>query len=533
MLLRPRFRMSVGDVLLVLRWEYVAAEHGKIVAWDLVLRELARWLADPLDRMSLLKVYARVRGRGAPFEIDVVRRELAAALRSGRLLAVTKDKPRVYSAGPSVPQEKPEKPEIAPNPDLPTWFEVRLVDELGEPLPGIMVAFTLDDGVQKAPTDGDGVARVEGKGRSATVKPDDEVTLRQLLRDRWSVARGQEWYVPGGEASRHSIVQVRRLSTIPSTLVFAAARHTIVHQPRVVQADLKGLWFSTSKCFLLPPARHSLQGVTDLYAQNHECDVLIVGHTDRAGTPQYNDPLSLERAEAVAAYLKDDVDAWLAWYGSGKPGEKRWGADEDRAMIGALAEESGETIPEGEGEVKWFQRTRGLTVDGVAGPITRRALVTEYMGLDGTTLPEDITPVCHGCGENFPCKPTADGASEHENRRVELFLFDNPIAPDERPPAVLPPPPGTNSSPGAKEYPEWLLRVREQHEFVAGRWIRLLMRLVDGTPADNVPFKIRYSNGEEVVANTSDQGILMVHVSKEITWSILSVHDDSTVTAFV
>lgn len=532
MLLSPRFRTPVGEVRLVPRSEYTAAE-GEIVAWDLVERELERWLADPHDRRALLQIYARLRGRVGPFELAEVRRDLAEALRAGRLVAVMRERPRVYSPGPAIPKEKPDKPEIAPNPDLPTWFEVRLVDELGEPLPGITVAFTLDGGVQKAPTDGDGVARVEDKGRSATVKVDDEVTLRQLLRQRWSVARGQPWYVPGGDAARHSIVQVRRLSTIPSTLIFSAARHTIVHQPRVVQADLKGLWFATSKCFLLPPARHSLQGVTDLYAQNHENDVLIVGHTDRAGTPQYNDPLSVERAESVAAYLKDDVDAWLAWYEAGKPAEKRWGADEDTAMIRALAEESGETIPADEGDVKWFQRTRGLEVDGDAGPVTRRALVTEYMGLDGTTLPEDITPVCHGCGENFPCKPTADGASEHENRRVEVFFFDNPIAPDERPPAVLPPPPGKNSKPGAKEYPEWLLRVREHHEFVAGRWIRLLMRHTDGSPADNVPFKIRYSNGEEIVANTSDQGILMVHVNKEVTWSILSVHDDSTVMAFV
>lgn len=202
-------------------------------------------------------------------------------------------------------------------------------------------------------------------------------------------------------------------------------------------------------------------------------------------------------------------------------------------MIQALAEEAGEVIPANEGDVRWYQRTRGLTVDGAAGPITRRAVIDEYMGLDGTTLPEDILPVCHGCGENFPQKPTADGAAAPENRRVEVFFFDNPIAPQERPAAVLPPPPGKNSSAGAKEYPEWLLRVRERHEFVAGQWIRVLMRYEDGTPAQDVGFKIRYSNGTELLANTSQQGILSVHLAEELTWSILNVRDDSIVTAFV
>ena len=53
--------------------------------------------------------------------------------------------------------------------------------------------------------------------------------------------------------------------------------------------------------------------------------LLVVGHTDTTGEPEYNDRLSLERAEATNAYLTDDVDAWLTWYGTDRPPEKRWG----------------------------------------------------------------------------------------------------------------------------------------------------------------------------------------------------------------
>jgi outer membrane protein OmpA-like peptidoglycan-associated protein len=305
-----------------------------------------------------------------------------------------------------------------------------------------------------------------------------------------------------------------------------------VLQPRVIKADLKGMWFATSKCFLLPTARHGLQCITSLYGANPETDMLIVGHADRAGTPAYNDPLSLERAEAMAAYLTDDVDAWMVWYGQGKAQEKRWGDDEDEMMAAALAEDAGESVGDDETPVGWFQRSRGMTVAAKANTATRRALVLAYMQVEGTTLPEGIEPVTHGCGENFPIKPTADGVAELENRRVEIFFFENVVRAPERPSAVLPAPPGKNSPPGSKQYPEWMTRVRELHEFEAGAWIRLLMKYDDGSLASSVRFRIKYDDDTAIEASTSDAGILMAHVSKEQGWSITGIEDESIVTSF-
>jgi len=45
--------------------------------------------------------------------------------------------------------------------------------------------------------------------------------------------------------------------------------------------------------------------------------------------------------------------------------DKRWGGNEDQKMISALPDFP--TRPAGESPVRWFQRTRGLTVDGAAG----------------------------------------------------------------------------------------------------------------------------------------------------------------------
>jgi hypothetical protein len=121
--------------------------------------------------------------------------------------------------------------------------------------------------------------------------------------------------------------------------------------------------------------------------------------------------------------------------------------------------------------------------------------------------------------------------AELENRRVEIFFFDNPTAPPERPSAVLPTPPGKSSRPGSKEYPEWLKRVRERHELEVGAWLRLIMKYDDGTLAANVPFRIRYEDATEVVASTSDAGVLMVHGVPE-TWSIVGVEDESVAMSF-
>jgi peptidoglycan hydrolase-like protein with peptidoglycan-binding domain len=122
--------------------------------------------------------------------------------------------------------------------------------------------------------------------------------------------------------------------------------------------------------------------------------------------------------------------------------------------------------PRAEDPVRWFQRTRKLKVDGIAGKQTRQALIAEYMSLDGASLRDfvgEIDATAHGCGENFPLdddgkeldRAPADGKPDPIDRRVELFFFDNEFG-------ITPPPPGSNSKPGSKEYPLWRKRVVEK-----------------------------------------------------------------------
>jgi outer membrane protein OmpA-like peptidoglycan-associated protein len=239
--------------------------------------------------------------------------------------------------------------------------------------------------------------------------------------------------------------------------------------PRSVLARLH-FFFNTNKAFLLPSALPSVKKLRRIYLDNAPCRLLVVGHADTTGAPAYNDKLSLSRAEATIAYLRDDVDGWLAFYGQAVEAKQRWGKVEDRLMITAMPGFA--TKIRSEDAVRWYQRTRDLEVDGVAGPQTRRALVTEYMSLDGASLSDfvgDIEATAHGCGENFPLDDTgdeldaapADDRRDPTDRRVELFFFDPEFG-------ITPPPAGTNSAAGSREYPLWRKRVAAVVELEAG-----------------------------------------------------------------
>lgn len=223
--------------------------------------------------------------------------------------------------------------------------------------------------------------------------------------------------------------------------------------PAAICIRMTGMFFDTNKNFMLPSALPGIRKMVLIYKDNPEGKLLIVGHTDTTAEPSVNDPLSLERAESVAAYLKDDVDTWLKRYETSVPAKKRWGAAEDSLMLRALPDFG--KRPAGQKPVEWFQQTRGLEVDGIAGPQTRTQLIKEYMAIDGTSLPSGIEAVPHGCGENFPLVATGNNVEEGANRRVELYLFAEEIDP---------PPPGPNSASGSSEYPKWRKQTVLQHE---------------------------------------------------------------------
>ena len=147
-------------------------------------------------------------------------------------------------------------------------------------------------------------------------------------------------------------------------------------------------------------------------------------------------------------------------------------------MLEAVAKRQG--LPVTADLVHVYQAGRGLTVDGVIGPQTRRALIEDYMGLQDTTLTLPQTMSVHGCGESFPrtAKPNEAGVAgqllddDASQRRVEAFLFDGGLG-------IQPPPPGSISQAGSLEYPEWVRRARHTREWSIARTHAIALRVKD------------------------------------------------------
>ncbi|MFN2546116.1 MAG: hypothetical protein ABR567_01655 [Myxococcales bacterium] len=215
--------------------------------------------------------------------------------------------------------------------------------------------------------------------------------------------------------------------------------------PRTRRCRLSGLNFETNKTFLLPAAMTGIRQLVKLFNSFDGIQGLVNGHTDkqppRSGDSfEFNRKLSVERAEAIAAYLTDDVEAWQKFYaGTGASGQ--WGVREDQFMLSTVKDSNGAPFYDGQidgqngsktkAAYRSFQRSRLVDESDNPTPETRRELVRAYMQLDGTSLPKAASLEVHGCGLTHPLPETEGdpGLDQPKNRRVEVYLFDGAVDP--------------------------------------------------------------------------------------------------------
>src|SRR5690606_1190859 len=88
----------------------------------------------------------------------------------------------------------------------------------------------------------------------------------------------------------------------------AEEAETLSVQPHVERVRLLGEHFERNKSCLIPEGLAGVRAILSDKSRLEASCVHIVGHTDTSGDPEYNDHLSLERAEALESYLKHDVD---------------------------------------------------------------------------------------------------------------------------------------------------------------------------------------------------------------------------------
>ncbi|MGC4086916.1 MAG: hypothetical protein QM756_03250 [Polyangiaceae bacterium] len=404
-------------------------------------------------------------------------------------------------------------------------FGLRVVDDLGEPLDAL-VEVDVAGHVEQLKTDAKGWVRVDALGAvEGVARLAEPEAVLDTLKKRWNKPR------PGGRLSPGAGVLVVSAERASEPVKLSERLQVLSIQPRVQVARLFGMFFDTNKSFLLPLAISGVRAVKRLYDENPNSKLLIVGHTDTTADASVNDPLSLERADSMAAFLKDDVAAWFKRYSSSILESHRWGTKEDLAMIESLRTEGpevdGEDALDSSDPIRFYQEFHNrlapagraknfepLVVTGKLDEKTRKQLIGDYMNHDDTSLPDGIEIVTHGCGENFPLSeggfsidsdplnPKADQA----DRRVELFFFDDRFG-------IQPPPPGKNSKPGSKEYPEWRRRQGKEFDFdLSPRSIEVVVATAAGGPISRAVVQVLFAEQVLVMALTDDRGSCAIFV---------------------
>jgi outer membrane protein OmpA-like peptidoglycan-associated protein len=280
----------------------------------------------------------------------------------------------------------------------------------------------------------------------------------------------------GGVAADHPLSEPLRALVAPST---GEGFNTLGE--RLIPKGcfrLEDVLFEFDSSFVRPDVKAAMPELRDLRERHKQGDVFpplsIFGHGDPVGNEDYNKRLSGRRAQAIYGMLIRDEALWEDLF-SHPAGGDDWGNPAVVTMLDALghAAESGKQAD----SVRSFQSEQGLTVDGIAGPKTRKALFRAYMDfLCGPDLvldkekdflgrhgDPDGKADFQGCGEFNPIRMFSKEENDrfqkvpdkternHENapnRRVMILLF----APGRRVnPAVWPCPRAKEGVTGCKK----------------------------------------------------------------------------------
>jgi outer membrane protein OmpA-like peptidoglycan-associated protein/uncharacterized Zn-binding protein involved in type VI secretion len=368
-------------------------------------------------------------------------------------------------------------------------IEVLVVNTRGKPQAAVEFDLRLPDGAEKVGTTGaDGYIRISGLTQTGNCKLDFPTIVHAGA-------------VPPTQPSRIRFVD-------GGVTVAIGTPATVELPPRNRRVRMTGFHFDTDKTFLQPAAMHGIRRLTAFCSQYSDLRMLVTGHTDTVGTSSYNVGLSTERADSIVAFLEEDADAWLAWY-TGKPHSKHWGTKEDQYMLA--------TLPEGkppyyagaidgiagaatEAALKQFQGEHGLPTRGSADRTTRRALISDYMALQGTSLAGGAPMLTHGCGPYHPAVFTGPNIDEPRNRRVEIFLFDDQVEPKP-----------VNPCNDCAQYPEWVKQTVLTHDIEHDdASLDIVMTDSNGQPVPKIRFLITAVDGATREGVLDDNGFARV-----------------------
>lgn len=421
---------------------------------------VATSLSEPTTRAVATEVYCALTGEWPSTEDGSggdahVADTLAAAARSGRL----RFRARPLPTRTSGPRSQALREQTAPSPPpapADTWFEIRVVDEVGTPVADLDLVIDLGGRPRSQTTNGDGRVRLVAPDSTSGVNAElvSIERARALLHPRWRSPRTPRVPVHCEDAPVHE----RTLDTATAPVPMRRERvTTLVLRPSFACRAITAAMFEFGRSF---PRREGLPALAEVaVALGVRSGVhgWIFGHTDRAGDELLNKQLSERRAQAVLALLTHDAAIWeQLWQGRTRAaGHERWGVRELQHMLAALGcrdehglvpREDGRMGPCTRAAIASFQRGEGvggagsapLVADGRVTDETLRALFLAYAQrvtaapVEGDRIDSIGDARSMGCGE---FNPLSWAARDRESRRTVVFLFD-PAARPAAPPCA-------------------------------------------------------------------------------------------------
>lgn len=384
---------------------------------------------------------------------------------------------------------------------------------------------------------------------------EDGTRIDRPLTNRTDNVWTEETFEPGSYTIRATAPD----PVVPNTVMVKEAQaeiltgeteHVIIilipgQRRNVATAFVIHYWFD--KSFIEPCLRPVLREVAQ-YAASHDTEkLLIVGHTDKVGSDEYNQALSERRARGVHAYLtfKNDENAAIAEWnelrktrtvGDTNSLNDTWGVREYQYMlqdlgfyVGPINERRADT----EAAVRAFQRSKGLVDDGIVGDATWPALIRDYLAQDSLSVDErrffrNARDACDGgpllwlgCSELDPASNPPPPAIPVPNawrpyRHTEmLFAYADQI------PCKIPQPVTWTIRPDGTTAPPWCLGAGNKNQpccFLSraaeapDKWlvqpahpenVRVSGRITfeDGTPYANQRFALVAADGEFLHTN--------------------------------
>jgi len=264
--------------------------------------------------------------------------------------------------------------------------------------------------------------------------PTGNFTINAVVLDTPQMSGSEEAEVRDGETT-HVIITLRGGVII--------AKSFMIH-------------FRFDSAFTEPCMLQILKQVSEYAAAHSDHKLLVLGHTDLAGSQSYNQSLSERRARSAFSVLRfgndnpaavDEWDQIRRNRVSGVSLGDSWGAREYQQMLQELniyhGRIDGNHGPVTDDAVKQFQTQNGLNDDGIVDNLTWPVLIREYLAQPNLSIADSQffpNSNCNpkilkwlGCGELDPVRDVT--FAWRPNRRTEfLFVQDTSLPSDVKQP---------------------------------------------------------------------------------------------------